>query len=189
MIKVDGIDIDDEALFGLAHHCQPERFGAACTCCRTYEVCVAPEELPLLDGCVANAGACGLIPADVHSIFEALDDGEYCLDTDEAGQCLMALPQPNGSATCALHSAALHHGLAPYLHKPRACTLWPVASAEGRHPALTITPDALEFPCNRMRRGRPLRLQQGIAEIIDTLYGSDFRRRLETCRADALRGV
>ncbi len=186
MIKIDGIEIDDDALFGLAHDCAPERFGAACSCCRTYEVCIDAGELPLLDGGVANASAHGLIPPDTHSIFERLDDGQYCLDTDEEGQCLLAMPQPNGASLCALHSMALQQGLAPYLHKPRACTLWPVAATEGADPALTVTPDALEFPCNRQRRGRPQRLHRGIAEIIDILHGRAFRRRLEACRIDTL---
>ena len=186
MLEVDGIEIDDAALFALAHSCEPERFGPRCTCCRTYEVCVGAEELPLLDGCVANATACGLLGSGTHSPFEELDDGEYCLDTDEAGLCVMAIPQPNGSAYCALHSAAMQQGLAPYRHKPRACTMWPVASSEGANPMLSITPDTLDFPCNRARRGTPKRLHAGIAEIIDALYGVDFRQRLEAARTESL---
>jgi hypothetical protein len=182
MMTVDGIEVDDEALFGLAHCCEPERHGSLCVCCRTYEVNVDRDEIPLLDGCVALAIADGLVASEHANLFDEMDDGEMALDTDEEGQCLMAVPQPNGSCYCALHTMAMGHGLEPYTHKPRACTRWPVAaSSDGK--ALRVTPDALEFPCNRKRRGHPKRLHQGIAEILDLLYGKPFRVKLEKLRA------
>jgi hypothetical protein len=186
MLVIDGLAVDDDALFGLAHDCTPTRYPGQCRCCGTYEVCVSAKELALLDGCVATAGATGILSKPLHSVFEKLDDGQYCLDTDEDGLCRLALPQSDGSAYCALHTSALQQELEPYTHKPRACSLWPLATTEGKDPVLGVTPDALEFPCNRKRRGTPRRLDKGIAVIVDALYGRDFRRGLEFARVERL---
>ena len=181
MIRVDGVLIDDDGLFGLAHVCEPDRYGAGCVCCQTYEVNVAAAEIPLLDGCVALAVDAGLLDEACANPFEELDDGEICIDADEDGQCVCAVRQSSGASYCALHTAALMHGLEPYTHKPHACTLWPVAaSADGK--SMGVTSDALEFPCNRKRRGSPVQLHRGIAEILDLLYGRDFRRDVERIR-------
>jgi hypothetical protein len=182
MLVIHGLAVDDDALFGLAHDCTPTRYPGQCRCCGTYEVCVSAKELPLLDGCVKSAGDKGIIKKSLHSVFEELDDGQYCLDTDEDGLCRLALPQPDGSAYCALHTSALQQGLEPYSHKPRSCALWPLATSEEKKPALGVTPDAFEFPCNRKRRGKPRRLDKGIATIVDALYGRDFRNALELAR-------
>jgi hypothetical protein len=184
MICIDNIEIDDHALFGIAHTCDPERFGTQCTCCATYEVNVDEDEIPLLDGCIALAIAEGLVAPSCANPFEELDDGEYCIDTDDTGQCLFARTQPNGACHCALHTMALKRQLEPYKHKPRSCTLWPVAVSDDKQ-AIGITPDAFDFPCNKRRKGNPGRLHPGIAQIIDLIYSPAFRQKLEATRHES----
>ena len=189
MISIDNVLIDNTALFAIEHKCDPELFAPNCSCCRTYEVCVSADEIPLLDGCICSADSLGFVSLEDTNIIDQVDDGEWALDTDESGLCLLAIEKPNGALLCGLHASAMHQNLPPFQHKPRACALWPLALSEEGTPALGITQDAFDFPCNKPRPATCRRLDPGIASIIDQLYGESFRQRLEAAHAQCLNSI
>lgn len=111
--------------------------------------------------------------------FESVGEGLHALDTDDSGRCVFAYKSRAGHVLCSVHSAALDAGLNPFQIKPSVCTLWPLALSEDKPPVLSVQEGVFDFPCNT-RPSRPLkRLDAGIAEILDALYGEAFRAKVE----------
>jgi len=180
VVTLDGIVADVDALAGIAHRCRPSDCTGRRSCCSTYEVCLSAGEVTKVAGGIPAAaqwlggGAGGL-----DNPFESLGAGRYALETDEDGLCVFAYRDRARRTLCSLHSAAVAAGIPPLRMKPFSCHLWPLAMTAPPAPVLTVTPDAMDFPCNRPRRASKT-LDAGIGEIIAAAFGEPFLRRLQS---------
>ena len=188
-IIIDGVQVDVDALVGIAHTCAPERCRERRSCCACYEVCVGEAEMSRIVGCMPQAAVHNPALRDGDSYidpFEETDDGAHtALATDPDGACVFAYKDVKGETWCALHSAALDLGLRPLDVKPRSCWLWPLAVSESRPVVLGVQQDAFAFPCNRRRPRTSRGLHRGIAEIVEAVYGEGFLARLNDHLAEA----
>jgi len=183
LIKIDNILVDLAAVRSIAHHCDPARCKGSRSCCARYEVSVTESELSALIGMLPAAARFARHLRDGEDfidVFEEADDGALVLATDEEMRCVFAFRDRAGRTLCSLHAAAIETGLDPAAHKPRSCWLWPLALSDRRPLALSVSPGAFAFPCNRRRRGRPAFLHAGIREIILGAFGERFGRELDT---------
>ena len=177
---IDGIAVDVEGLCGIAHSCRPGLCRGRVSCCASFEVCVAGDEVPGILGLLPIAAELAphlMTNGSLDNPFDSVGDGLYAIDTDEEGLCRFAYRLRDGRTLCSLHSAAVRLGLRPQLEKPFSCALWPLAMSEGRPRVLTVHEGAFEFPCNRRRRARAS-IHAGIAAIIEELFGRVFLQRL-----------
>lgn len=179
-ITVQDMRIDIRALSSLSHRCQPLKCRTRERgCCATYEVAVSRREQGTIIGTLPQASQYATRLHESSGFIEAFEDtdGGTCLSTDEDGRCVFAYDDREGATLCSLHSAALDMDLPPAEVKPRSCALWPLALAEGDPPILTLQEGALGFPCNETRQG-PRGLDEGVSEIIATMFGHDFLAEL-----------
>lgn len=175
LAQINGILVDVAALRGMGHKCDPTLCRKTPSCCGQYEVCVETKRLESLIGCMpAAAKLADALGDEDANPFDPLGAGLYAIDTNEDGLCVFAYRDGQGRTLCSLHSAAMAAGVSPYRVKPTSCSLWPLAMNETAPPVLTVDGLAMEFPCNRRRRGRPRTLDAGIAEIIRGIFGQDF---------------
>lgn len=180
--KIDGIRVDIEALRRLSHQCRPSNCSVRKSCCKTYEVIVDNEQMPGIIGAMPRAAhyAKGLLEEDeLIDPFEEADGADACLATHYDGMCVFAWRDRQGAILCSLHSAALDLGVDPYKTKPKACALWPLYLVEGEAPRLTVQEDAYAFECNKPAAGIPTRLDPGVSEILDNVFGEAFRDEVE----------
>jgi hypothetical protein len=178
---IDRTAVDLAAISRLRHQCQPEICRDSLCCCSCYEVYVEREELSPIIGALPEASRFAphlLDEGDCYNIFDDAGRGSYIIDSDEDSLCVLAFKDPNGLTLCSLHAAALDLALSPREIKPFSCCLWPLAIESGELPILTVQSDAHEFPCNTKRESDPA-LDEGVAEIIDMLYGQAFRQKVE----------
>jgi len=185
--KLGAYSIDVESITALRHRYDPARCSEKDCCCSTYEVVIGSKELARLAGYVPLAAKYqpGLIEADGYANpFDRVERTLWALDTDDDGLCRFAYKTRSGQTLCSIHSAALEAGQDPLRAKPRSCALWPLAISEGRHPVLSVAEDAYRFPCNRRRRKRSPILDPGVAELVDSVFGTSFGAKLrQTCEA------
>lgn len=179
--RVQGIQVDVEALRSLAHDCDPAKCRVSENCCKRYEVLVDDDQIPTIVGSMPNAAvyASDLIDhGDLIDPFDETDDG-HCLNTHEDGLCVFAYRTPRGVTLCSLHSAATDLGLPPAGIKPTSCSLWPLFLCEPTPPILTVQDDAYAFPCNSPRTGAPKALDPGVADIARAMFGQIFLAQVE----------
>ncbi len=112
------------------------------------------------------------------NVFEKLGSNQYCLDTDEDGLCVFAYVKDN-KILCSLHSAALDLGIPVEQVKPAPCLLWPLALSEGKQKVLSVHDDVYEFACNSRKKTRSKRLRPPIAQIVESVFGVDFREQFD----------
>jgi len=173
---VGGLRVDLDSLRSIAHRCDPSLCRGLRGCCSRYEVTLGPTELSTIIGMLPEAARYVPALADA-DLYEELDEGEFAIETDEEGRCVFAYRNHTGDTLCALHSAALRHGLDPVSVKPRSCFLWPLALTESKPPVLSIQDDAFTFPCNRRRLAKR-GLDPGILAILEGLFGESFVAQL-----------
>lgn len=168
---IDGMRVDLAALRSLAHECDPLICRKSGSCCACYEVAITGRELNRMIGMLPLAAehAPALEDAD---LYEEGDGGACVLETDEAGRCVFAYKDKRRRVLCSVHAAASERGLDPYAIKPLSCSLWPLAISEDKPPVLGIQDDALDFPCNRRRRGKGL--DPGVAQTLEACFGAAF---------------
>ena len=182
--------VDVAALTGLEHECVGCADPAAC-CCARFEVCAGAEELAAIEGLLPRASRyCPHLkgPHGYENVFDPIETGLYCIDTDEEGLCLFAYAGKSG-VRCSLHSAALALGVAPAEVKPAACVLWPLAITDPPGRVLGVHEDAMAFDCNKARRRGLGALCPGVAEIVDGVFGHETRMEIEQAAARGLRRV
>lgn len=180
MVRIRGVRVDIEAIARLAHRCDPSRCTHAKTCCATYDVRVEPHEEKTITGILPLAAKYqpAIRDADGYAeVFDEDDDGTS-LATHDDGRCVFAFRGSDRGVRCALHAAALEAGADPYRTKPMPCALWPLALSEGPDPILTVMAGSRSFPCNRSRGLKPS-IHPGVAEILSTCFGGDFRADVE----------
>ena len=179
--EVDGMLVDLDALQGIHHRYDPEHCKAINCCCSTYEVTLGKREVDRIIDYIPLAGkyAAGLKEAGVYvDPFEQVERHRWSIDTDEEGCCKFAYKDENQETRCSIHTAAMEAGKNPFRIKPESCALWPLAFAEGRPKTLPVMPGVLDFPCNTLRTERNGRLDEGIEELIQNLFGAPFLARL-----------
>jgi len=184
-LLIDGLLVDLEALFGLAHQCSDRACRLADSCCSNYQVDITKQELSVIVGTmpVAARFARNLHSEDgLANIFEEAGRSRLTLDTTDDGCCVFAYASPTGHPRCSLHTAALTMGLPPHRIKPSCCALWPLSLSEDPTPVLGIHDDAFDYPCNRQRRRRTRRLDPGVAAILDAHWGRPFRDHIIQAR-------
>lgn len=172
---IHGVQVDLPALQRLAHRCDPALCRHTGNCCTKYEVLLDAHEIPVIVGVAPHAAhhAKDLVQqGEFVDFFDDTPDGP-CLSTHEDGTCVFAYRRVK-RLLCSLHTAALDLDLPPAEIKPRSCSLWPLGLSEDIPPILTVQRDILEFPCNRIRKPPPRRLDPGVAGIIQALFGAPF---------------
>ncbi|HNV21093.1 MAG TPA: DUF3109 family protein [Candidatus Hydrogenedentes bacterium] len=182
---IGGYRIDLNALTSIAHRCDPGQCDNGLSCCSCYDVELSPMEARRVVDWLPEAAKFARKLHDKGGFVdpvERMPGSRPTLAVDAAERCVFAYKAPSGGLWCALHSAALAHGLAPETVKPLSCALWPLAiSDEEEPPILTVQPEAARFTCNSARVGDGL--DAGIADIIERCFGPRFRRDLEACLA------
>jgi hypothetical protein len=111
------------------------------------------------------------------NIFDETEDSFMMIDADENGLCVFAFPDDNDHILCSLHTVALAHGLLPHEVKPRSCVTWPLAVTDRKPTMLSVSDDALEFPCNSINSQSGI-LDTNISSIIKNIFGTDFLSKL-----------
>lgn len=180
-VEVEGLLVDLDALQGIHHRYDPEDCKAINCCCSTYEVTVGKREVDRIIDYIPLAGkyAAGLKEAGEYvDPFEQVERHRWSIDTDEEGCCKFAYKDENQETRCSIHTAAMEIGKNPFRIKPESCALWPLAFTEGQPKTLSVMPGVLDFPCNTLRTERNGRMDEGIEELIQNLFGKPFLARL-----------
>lgn len=181
MPLIDGVHVDLDRISRLAHRCEPLNCRHREGCCQTYEVFVDEKQVSGIVGMLPEAAryAHGLLADGAYA--EVMDDteGGTCLATHEDGTCVFAFKDERGATLCSIHAAALELGLPPAKTKPLACALWPLFLVEGDPDTLTVQEGVLDFPCNTVRTESDATLDNGVAGIIDAVFGRTFLRQVE----------
>ncbi len=106
------------------------------SCCTSFEVRVAPEELervqPIVDKVEKRYPSIAAELARRDGLwwyFNETDFNKTLEDKDDNG-CIFLTPMEDGMIKCALHAVALEEGLEPSLCKPAACTMFPLFVVE-----------------------------------------------------------
>ncbi|MFT5122100.1 MAG: hypothetical protein ACI9TH_002671 [Kiritimatiellia bacterium] len=175
--KIEGLLVDLDALQSIHHRYDPEQCKAINCCCSTYEVTLGKREVDRIVDYIplAAAYAPGLMEDGVFlNPFDKIERHKWSIDTDEDGCCVFAYKDKNDETRCSIHTAAMDLGKNPFHIKPESCALWPLAFTEGRPKTLTVMPGVLKFPCNTLRAQRDGTLDEGIAELIEKLFGHRF---------------
>ncbi len=173
---VQGIRVDIQALRALGHRCAPETCQWSNSCCRTYEVLVEKKEMAPIVGSLEAAAKYAPHLREDDSFIDPFDEteGGNCLATDEEGGCVFAYQKPGGGVWCSLHSAAEDMGVAHNAVKPMPCVLWPLFLHEVEPPLLTVQNEATQFPCNSLRTTAKAPLDEGVAGLIEAVFGREF---------------
>jgi hypothetical protein len=182
LVRVGRLLVDIPAVAGVAHRCDPKLCSHRQSCCSQYEVVVDADEVERMIGLIDRAkhflsydqAAAAENPFDPFGAFH------FAIDTDEHGQCVFAYRNASGMTLCSLHAAAAELSIPYFQAKPESCCLWPLALSEDRPQILTVHEGAMAFPCNRRRRGRRDRLDPGVAEIVEGVFGRWYLSRLNS---------
>ncbi len=180
-IQIGKVQVDLKRLRALAHACDPMTCRHTKCCCRSYEVPVERNEIDRIVGTVPDAAQFAPALIEDNTFIDPVEtsEGQYCLNTDEHGQCVFAYPTAKGAIRCAMHTLALQWNLPPESVKPKACSLWPLA-IHGANPAqLSVQSDAFEFPCNTLRKNPAPALDTGVADIIEAVFGRPFLEEVQ----------
>lgn len=179
-IMVGNIRVDVPALMSIQHRCQPGVCKEVPSCCSCFQIHVDEKELetivgflPLAEKYTASIGSA----QEYDNVFDEAEDGYFIIDVDENEKCVFAYSPPTGETLCSLHSAALDIGLLPVDVKPRCCSLWPLALAEGPEPVLSVNAQFASFPCNRKK---PVQegIDDNVQEMIRVYFGESFLSEL-----------
>ncbi len=184
------IDVDIDAILSLNHKCN-ECAGHFTSCCSCFEICITKKEMAGIIGILPEAAKLRrslALDDGYDNVFEALGGGQYCLDTDEDGLCVFAYAKDK-KILCSLHSAALNLGIPVEQVKPAPCLLWPLALSEGKYKVLSVHDDVYEFACNSRKKSRAKKLRPAIAEIVQWVFGIEFRKQLDCAISQGLSRV
>ncbi len=177
---IEGIEVDMEALFSITHNCEPGTCIKNECCCSRYDICIEKNELPNVLSFMPDASrfSSELKEDSAYlNIFDETEDNLMMIDADENGLCVFAFPDDNDHILCSLHTVALEHGLLPHEVKPRSCVTWPLAVTDREPTMLSVSDDALEFPCNSVNNQTGI-LDANISDIIKNMFGADFLNKL-----------
>jgi len=61
--------------------------------------------------------------------------------------------------------------------KPRSCVTWPLAVTDRKPTMLSVSDEALDFPCNSINTQTGI-LDTNISSIIENIFGPDFLTKL-----------
>jgi len=178
---IDDIEVDIEALYSITHNCRPGTCRKSECCCSRYDICIDKDELPKVLGFIPAASqfSSELKEDSAYlNIFDETEDNLMMIDADDNGLCVFAFPDVNDHILCSLHTVALGYGLLPHKVKPRSCVTWPLAITDQKPTMLSVSDDALDFPCNRVN-SQTGRLDPNISTIIKNIFGNEFIRRLQ----------
>jgi len=184
------IDVDIDAILLLNHNCN-ECSGNSTSCCSCFEICITKKEMARIIGVLPDAAKFRrslALDDGYDNVFDALGGGQYCLDTDEDGLCVFAYTK-DGKILCSLHSAALNLGIPVEQVKPSPCLLWPLALSEGKHKVLSVHDDVYEFACNSRKKSSAKKLRPAISEIVEWVFGIEFREQLDDAVSQGLNRV
>jgi hypothetical protein len=179
--EIGGIQVDVDALCGIAHACNPDCCTSQVNCCACFDVAITESEASRIVNWLPEAArfAPRLREGDSFILpFEKSDEAGYSLEVNEADVCVLAYRRPSGATLCSLHSAALAHGVPPSEVKPRSCMLWPLALTSSKPYILTVQEGAFAFGCNRPREGVRTDLDKGVAAIIKNNFGEKFLQQV-----------
>lgn len=181
MIRINGIEIDAEAICSISHNCNPDVCKTGRCCCSCYEICIDLQELSTIIDYLSEAAK--FAPhlksgSDFENVFDELKPDLFAIDTDDDGLCVFAYLNKDGQTLCSLHSAALRLGLPPHEVKPKSCTLWPLAITEDLPLNLSTDKDAFSFPCNSQRDVQEASLCPSVADIVKNIFGTNFLEHL-----------
>ncbi|MFP4501829.1 MAG: hypothetical protein ACLFTT_12575 [Candidatus Hydrogenedentota bacterium] len=172
--------LDIQALQSVTHTCDCCADGQAC-CCAQFEVCVSAGEIPRIAAMMPAAAAYAphILTEDgaPDNVFEETGDGLYAIDTHENGLCIFAFHR-DGMTLCALHAAALDHGLPWHEGKPYVCTLWPATISEDDPPMVSVDPDAVTFHCTRARTAPKGAVAPALKDAIRRVFGAAAAARM-----------
>lgn len=189
MVNAPSVSVDVASIAGLSHACTGCKGTRGC-CCASYEVCVSAREMKAIIGVMPLlAEFCPALKARAGfaNVFEEVDGGGYCIDTDEKGLCVFAYVS-NRKIRCSVHSAARKLGLAPSALKPFVCTLWPLALSEAPGRCLSVCEDARSFHCCRGRgESRGKTVAGALLGGIGDLFGEAARREVIRASGRGLR--
>lgn len=174
------IEFDLKRLMVLRHRCVGCVDATAC-CCAQFEVCVTAKEMQrMLDFLPQASRYCQHLKsgAGYENVFDQIGSNLYTVDTDEHGLCVFAYRHAEG-IRCSLHTVALDLDIPLKNLKPISCRLWPLSISSGRDKLVSVLDDVYAFPCNTKRHGARKRLDEGVAELIEGVWGSKVRTRVE----------
>ena len=187
---LETLTIDIKSLLKLNHTCtgckKSDTF-----CCGCYDVCIRTNEIPKIIGMMPLAVKyCKHLENEDYydNVFESMGKGLHSIDTTENGLCIFAYRHKSG-IRCALHSAALEHGIPLASAKPLSCILWPLAISSGNNKVLSTQDDALEFHCNSRRRAGARSLCSDIGDILEFIFGIAVRQKVELAAKKSLNQV
>lgn len=178
--KINGIEVDLDAICSLSHECRSEMCRIDDCCCSKYDIIVDDCEIQRIVDWIPPAAkyAAGLtVGGEPVNIFSEFDSRSCLIDTTEEEICIFAWEEPaSGAVFCSLHSAAAELGVEPYTIKPADCVRWPLALESNK--LLTIVYDALDFPCNEEKDPADRTICPSLEKIIVNLYGPKFLQKL-----------
>ncbi len=178
---IDDIEVDMESIYSITHNCKPGTCRKSECCCSRYDICIDKDELPKVMSFMPDASrfSSELKEGSAYlNIFDETEDNLMVIDADENGLCVFAFPDDNNHILCSLHTVALGHGLLPHEVKPRSCVTWPLAITDQKPTMLSVSDDALDFPCNSIN-SQTGTLDTNISTIIKDIFGNDFLTRVK----------
>ena len=178
---ISNIEVDLESLYSIAHNCTPGTCRKSECCCSRYDICIDMDELPKVMSFIPEASrfSSELKEDSAYlNIFDETEDNLMMIDADDNGLCVFAFPDDNDHILCSLHTVALGHGLLPHEVKPRSCVTWPLAITDQKPTMLSVSDDALEFPCNSIN-SQTGTLDKNISAIIEDIFGITFLTELK----------
>lgn len=179
---VEGIVVDVNGLLSVSHTCTPGLCEASQHCCSYYEICVNEQEvtqiIPFLPSAATYSPQLTTGKAFAN-IFDEVGKDLYAIDKQDDGTCALAYVGKNRESLCSLHTIALETGVPLRSIKPEPCILWPLALVESDPVVLSIQDDLFSFPCNQQRKDRKRKLDKGVEEIVQYLFGEKFLAELQ----------
>ena len=173
---ISNIEVDMESLYSIAHKCTPGTCEKRECCCSRYDICIDKDELQKVMSYIPDASrfSSELKENSAYlNVFDETEDNLMMIDADDNGLCVFAFPDDNDHILCSLHTVALGHGLLPHEVKPRSCVTWPLAITDRKPTMLSVSDDALDFPCNSINTQTGT-LDSNISGIIEDIFGIDF---------------
>ena len=180
LLIIDSMEVDMEAIYSIAHNCEPGTCRKSDCCCSRYDICIDKYELPKVLSFMPDASrfSSELKEDSAYlNIFDETEDNLMMIDADENGLCVFAYHDDNDHILCSLHTVALAHGMLPHEVKPRSCVTWPLAVTDRKPTMLSVSDDALDFPCNSINSQTGI-LDTNISSIIENIFGPDFLTKL-----------